>query len=289
MAKRRSNDLTRARAEAAALLRLDAEHLSTADALRCDIVASLRLVIDAAQADVLSGTSSDLGKLLVAVETLTKLLPARAEAVRPDAHGNHGAKEKVLQLLVSAIEADAVELRERAERVEGGEQSEVAQLRREVALLRARLGEQPQVEGAPTVTEPKVIGDVPTSAIIPPGEIGECYAGHRPAPDDGKYTKPKVVIDAKAEPAEKPWRGPQDGPPSWLKPVPQVAPEDRPPAAPPQTRSGDETKAAMDRVNSDRSAFYQHLAAATHSEPWRDYVGADSDILMRPRGGRGFP
>ena len=67
------------------------------------------------------------------------------------------------------------------------------------------------------------------------------------------------------------------------------APEDRPPAAPPQTRSGDETKAAMDRVNSDRSAFYQHLGPATHSEPWRDYVGADGYISMRPRGGWGFP
>ena len=96
-----------------------------------------------------------------------------------------------------------------------------------------------------------------------------------------------VKSAAPAKPAGA-WNGPQDGCPSWLRPVPQVAPEDRPPAAPPQTRSGDETKAAMDRVNSDRSAFYQHLRPATHSEPWRDYVGPDGDISMRPRGGWGF-
>jgi hypothetical protein len=108
MAKRRSNDLARARAEAAALLRLDPEHLSPADVLRCDIVASLRLVIDSAHADVLDGTQTDLGKLLVAVETLTKLLPSVDVKTGSTASATT-ARERLWVLVSNAIAADQIE------------------------------------------------------------------------------------------------------------------------------------------------------------------------------------
>jgi hypothetical protein len=108
MAKRRRSDLARARAEAATLLRLDPQHLSPTDTLKCDIVASLRLVIDSAQADVLDGSSADLGKLLVAVETLTKLLPAvGAEQV---AVGASDARARVLALILNHKAAAEVDL-----------------------------------------------------------------------------------------------------------------------------------------------------------------------------------
>jgi hypothetical protein len=61
--------------EAATLLGLDVERLSPADALRVDMVSSLRLVIDSEQASILSGNSADLGKLNVAVQSLISLLP----------------------------------------------------------------------------------------------------------------------------------------------------------------------------------------------------------------------
>jgi hypothetical protein len=109
MAKRRSNDLARARAEAAALLRLDPSHLSPADVLRCDIVASLRLVIDSAHADVLDGTQTDLGKLLVAVETLTKLLPAVDVKMGTTTVSAATARAKLLQLVLDARAADKFE------------------------------------------------------------------------------------------------------------------------------------------------------------------------------------
>jgi hypothetical protein len=76
MAEPRNDDLQRSRHEAALLLRLDPQNLSPSDALRCDLVATLRLSIDAAQSDALEGRAADLGRLIVATESLVKLLPS---------------------------------------------------------------------------------------------------------------------------------------------------------------------------------------------------------------------
>jgi hypothetical protein len=69
------NDLAQARSEAALLLRLDPTNLSPSDVLRCDLIASLRLVVDDASASVLDGRGPDLSRLIVATETLIRLLP----------------------------------------------------------------------------------------------------------------------------------------------------------------------------------------------------------------------
>src|ERR1700726_282137 len=76
MTEPRNDDLLRSRQEAALLLRLDPQNLSPADALRCDLIATLRLSIDSAQADALEGRAADLGRLIVATESLVKLLPS---------------------------------------------------------------------------------------------------------------------------------------------------------------------------------------------------------------------
>ena len=197
------------------------------------------------------------GDLAEAVRALA-MLPA--PVVRADRSGrtvsSEQAREKLLQLVLNAKAADQFDI-DQADHTElAAAQARIASLEDEVKHLR---GVKPR-------------------QLPPPN--AKAMAPVKPAEP--------VKSAAPAKPADA-WNGPQDGCPSWLRPVPQVAPEDRPPAAPPQTRSGDETKAAMDRVNSDRSAFYQHLRPATHSEPWRDYVGPDGDISMRPRGGWGFP
>src|SRR5260221_12788164 len=75
MTEPRSDDLLRSRQEAALLLRLDPSNLSASDALRCDLIATLRLSIDSAQADALDGRAADLGQLIFATESLGKLLP----------------------------------------------------------------------------------------------------------------------------------------------------------------------------------------------------------------------
>jgi hypothetical protein len=87
MAEQRSDDLQRSRQEAALLLRLDPQNLSPSDALRCDLIATLRLSIDSAQADALEGRAADLGRLIVATESLVKLLPSeppKPESQRDD-------------------------------------------------------------------------------------------------------------------------------------------------------------------------------------------------------------
>src|ERR1700680_2489813 len=72
------HDLLKARRESAALLNLgDVERLSPADALRCDLISTLRLAIDGEQATVLDGGSADLAKLITATENLIRLLPGR--------------------------------------------------------------------------------------------------------------------------------------------------------------------------------------------------------------------
>jgi hypothetical protein len=85
MIAQRSEDLQRSRHEAALLLRLDPQNLSPSDALRCDLVATLRLSIDGAQADALEGRAADLGRLIVATESLVKLLPS--EPPQPASRG----------------------------------------------------------------------------------------------------------------------------------------------------------------------------------------------------------
>jgi hypothetical protein len=66
-----------AKREAASLLGVDADNLSPADTLRCDLISTLRLVIDDAGATVLNGSSTDLGRLITATESLIALLPNR--------------------------------------------------------------------------------------------------------------------------------------------------------------------------------------------------------------------
>jgi len=130
----------------------------------------------------------------------------------------------------------------------------IAELEAENARLR---GEDPKA--LPSPESERVI--TPTeSEVIPPGEIGEFYVGHRPAADD---PKPPVTIDAKPEGS---WTGPQNGgPPSWLRPVPKT--EKRVDGGPPLTKSGTETKAQMARVNADKSVEHRVMGNARMAQP----------------------
>jgi hypothetical protein len=81
MSKKPTNDVLKARVEAAELLGFgdDPQRLCIADRLRVDLVVSLRAAIDHASASLLDdgSSSSDLARLVAAVEYLTKLLPER--------------------------------------------------------------------------------------------------------------------------------------------------------------------------------------------------------------------
>jgi hypothetical protein len=186
------------------------------------------------------------GDLAEAIKGLSHLPPpVRAEPGSPT-HSTSGARERVLQMILNAVEADKQELVRRAER--GDELSEADQLRLRLAQI-----EQPQPDedepddegdevaslkaentelrrllsgAAPAAAElvstdttspidgelcsneqPSPI-DPPTSAIIPPSEIAELYR----EPVYADRLREPVTIDAKPEPAAaKPETEPERG------------------------------------------------------------------------------
>ena len=77
--------------------------------------------------------------------------------------------------------------------------------------------------------------------MVPPGEIGEFYAGKRYTPDDLRVMRPKPVIDGKAEP------------------VP-TAPTDA------------EREAKRLAINNDRSEFYRQGLRPAGTEAWRPHT-----------------
>jgi hypothetical protein len=127
----RNDELLKSRAEAALLLRLDPENLSASDALRCDLIATLRLSIDSAQADALEGRAADLGRLIVATESLVKLLPS--EPPKP-ASSRVDPRETMWQTYKGMRDRGELffQKTERAQLLD-----EIAALRAEIELLKA--------------------------------------------------------------------------------------------------------------------------------------------------------
>jgi hypothetical protein len=196
----RSEDLQRSRHEAALLLRLDPSNLSPSDALRCDLVATLRLSIDAAQSDALEGRAADLGRLIVATESLVKLLPSE-----PPKPASAGLDPRQIMLRTY------LEMRRRGELA-------ASQMRPQQRLeaARAKVAE----------IEAELAAITPSEAdITPPGEIGECYAGMRPGPDDPPR-RSSQVIEGKANPPQPQARKPFV---NGLSDVPQHVRDTRPP------------------------------------------------------------
>jgi len=169
------DDLAKGRVEAAALLHLDPTNLSPADALRCSIVTSLRLVVDAAQADVLQGNSTDLGKLLVAVENLIKMLPAaRPEEARRVTR--ESAQQRLLETVLKVIAAEDVESSAAASEMEA---------------MAAAMEQDPKALPSPHAERTITLH---ASDIIEPGRFH--VGGPPPGPDDPP--KPgTTIIDVK--------------------------------------------------------------------------------------------
>jgi hypothetical protein len=156
-----SNDLAKTRREAAELLGLDpARPMCPADSLRVDLVSTLRLVIDAAGETVLEGGTADIGRLVGAVEQLTRLLPKAATApVQP--------RDRWRSEMLRAYFAT----RERAAQAGQG----LDGLQRENERLRAELE---RLKAAPTPAEPSP--PMPAGPNVPEPATGENRtSGHR--------------------------------------------------------------------------------------------------------------
>jgi hypothetical protein len=132
------HDLESARRESAELLSLDPDKLTPAQALKCDLVSALRLVIDDELGRATSGSGADLSKLIVAVDHLTTFMKdARPAEVEHDPFEDVDPHKHLEDMLRRYWEAKvATEAEAEAERIERGELTETEALRAENALLK---------------------------------------------------------------------------------------------------------------------------------------------------------
>jgi hypothetical protein len=243
----------RTRGELAGALGYDIDRLTAAQELRLDNVVALKLVSDTLRAALLRGEQVDHRELLAVTDGLAKLLPKEREP-EPTIDERDDPHARLMRHVDNWIAAQEANRRDaEAERVEMGlpadpKDARIAELEAENARLRG----EPFPEGERVIT--------PREAdVTPPSEQTggrNLRVGMRPGPDDHRVTRPKPVIDAKAESVELMPDGsvcPPGG--RWCPTLRRVVP------IPPQARSGAETKAAMDRVNADKSPEYKIMNA----------------------------
>jgi hypothetical protein len=127
--EQRTDDLQRARREAAELLGLDVERLCPADGLRVDLVCTLRLAIDDASASLIDGNSTDLARLISATESLIRLMPKH----ELPQHRRDDPRQRMWEIYSQMRERG--ELFERAQ--EPSLRRRIAELEAEVEQLRA--------------------------------------------------------------------------------------------------------------------------------------------------------
>jgi hypothetical protein len=133
---RHTDDAERAAIEACQLLGLgdDPSRLCPADRLRCDLVATLRLVIDHAGATAMAGGTADIGRLVTAVEQLAKLLPKAAT----EAPSHRADPRKALfDLLMQMRERGGIPDEGTMRATINAQAAEIEQLRAELAALKA--------------------------------------------------------------------------------------------------------------------------------------------------------
>jgi hypothetical protein len=149
MAEKPTNDVLKARAEAAELLGLgdNPERLCASDRLRVDLVVTLRAAIDHAAQSLVDGDGggADLGRLISATESLTKLLPKAA--TEPVSHRSD-PREELLRTYLQMRARGAL-----AGEGYDGLQLENERLSAEVAGLEARLAGKSEHSDIPMVVE----------------------------------------------------------------------------------------------------------------------------------------
>jgi hypothetical protein len=172
--EQRTDDLQRARREAAELLGLDVERpLCPADALRIDLVCALRRVVDAASETVLEGGTVDLSRLVNAVETLIGLLPKRE---LPQSANQPDPREAMWRVYKSM--RDRGEAFER-EQVVPKLTAEIAALRAELAALRG--GDAAPVPASPVARAANVVALPTPPANSAPAPAAEPQPRAKPA------------------------------------------------------------------------------------------------------------
>jgi len=234
-------DIALARREAAQLLGLDPDRLTASDRLKCELVAALRAAVDDELMNVTSARSVDLAKLITAVETLTRFL--QDAKPKEDERGAIFKRDpyKVLDELAERWrQADEATRRDQglSPRISDPEEAQARIDDLEAELVRLR-GAQPHALPSPEVE--KAI-DVPTSAILPPGEQADNPRNQDYAPDLKRSGPPVTIEGTKLPPGARLVNG-------RIEPIP------------PQAKSGAETEAQRQRVNADRSLMHKVMNA----------------------------
>jgi len=225
---------------------------------------------------VTSSRSADLGKLIIAVDTLARY-PAEAKPKSEVAQSvytqdPHKVLEDIVERWIAANEADRAE-RGLSPRVhdEEEQQAKIDELERELAELRGLLS----AADPALLLAPERAIDVPTSAILPPGEQSDNPRNQRylSGQDNPKLKEP-VTIDENGKPLH-----------------PGMGPDGRP--IPPQALSVDETKRRQAAVNADRSLLHRVMSAPSRvtgepqpSSPMTTY--GDSGFIWGGEKGRSW-
>jgi hypothetical protein len=159
---RQPDDAERSAVEACELLGFgnNPSRLCASDRLKVDLVSTLRLVIDHAGQVALEGGTADIGRLVGAVEQLTKLLP---KAATEPASSRVDPREIMLRTYLTMRERGAL-----AGEGYDGKVARIAELEAEVERLTAALAE-------PTLAEP-------TPPPPPAGNVLTLSRGPSPPP-----------------------------------------------------------------------------------------------------------
>jgi hypothetical protein len=192
----------KARSEILALFGWNGDSLTPEQTLRLDCAVALRLALDDLQGRICRGELIDVTRMLTASEALARLLPATVLAT-PPAESRADPRLEMWQIYKTMRERGEIDLKPDAGLLQAKINEQAAEIERlkagsAPALLGHDLEEAtPALPDVPMVVE-RVAIDPAIADITPPSELGECYVGTKPGPDDPKPRRPGPVIEGTA-------------------------------------------------------------------------------------------
>jgi hypothetical protein len=183
----------RARSDVAGILGYDLDALSPDQSMRVDVASALRVLLDTQSGRLVRGESLDARELLMASEALSRLLPPLRE---PAAGPREDPRQVMWEIYKQMRERGEIDLRSD----EGWYQARIATLEAEIIALGGHpSAPEPGVSQHRGEAENRISGHLcgsitpPTCDITPPNEIGECFSGQKPGPDDPPPRSTRII------------------------------------------------------------------------------------------------
>lgn len=227
-----------ARQEAAELMGLNPETLTAGDRLKCDLISALRAAVDDELGKISSANAADLGKLIVAVETLTRFL---ADA-KPKGDEKGAIYKRDPAVVMEEMVARFIAARD-ASRAEQGLSPQICDLAEQQRRIDALEAENAALRALPAPEDSAAEPITPADGdIVPPGERSDLAANQRYSVGAGTPPKPPRTINGK---------------------VIRPGMDDDGNPIPPQACSGEESKRRMARVNSDYATVHREMTRSS--------------------------